>query len=221
MAEDAWLANGDVFSDAERAVLRTIGRTRKYPRNAHVFHEGERSDFVVMVIDGRLKILTSTADGTEAVLGIRGPGSLVGELAALDGGPRTASAIALDPLTVQVLPSAQFREFVTSRPGAALELIRMLMSRLREGDRRRVEFGAYDATARVARLLCDLTREHAVADHRGVDVRLSQHEVAGLVGASRASVARALASLRTLDLVATGRGTITVLDLDALRRIFV
>ena len=221
MVEGAWLANGDVFSDAERAVLRTIGRTRKYPRNVRVFHEGERSDFVVMVIDGRLKIVTSTADGTEAVLGIRGPGSLVGELAALDGGPRTASAIALDPLTVQVLPAAQFREFVTSRPGAALELIRMLMSRLREGDRRRVEFGAYDATARVARLLCDLTSEHAVSDDHGVDVRLSQHEVAGLVGASRASVARALASLRTLDLVATGRGTITVLDLDALRRIFV
>ena len=219
MAESAGLANGDGFSDAERAALRTIGRTRKYPRNARVFHEGDHSDFVVMVIDGRLKILTATADGTEAVLGIRGPGSLVGELAAFDGGPRTASAIALDPLTVQVLPATQFREFVTSRPGAALELIRMLMSRLREGDRRRIEFGAYDATARVAHLLCDLASERAVTDAHGVHVRLAQHEVAGLVGASRASVARALASLRTLDIVATGRGTITVLDLDALRSI--
>ena len=219
MIEGVGLADSDGFSDAELAELRAIGRTRTYARNARVFHEGERSDFVVLIVDGRLKILTATADGTEAVLGIRGPGSLVGELAAFDGGPRTATAVALDPLTVRVLPAAQFREFVASRPGAALELIRVLMSRLREGDRRRLEFGAYDATARVARLLCDLANERAITDGHGVDVRLAQHEVAGLVGASRASVARALASLRTLDIVATGRGTITVLDLDALRRI--
>ena len=69
-------------------------------------------------------------------------------------GRGTASAIALDPLTVQVLPAAEFREFVTSRPGAALELIRMLMSRLREATGG--ASSAYDATARVARLLCDL-----------------------------------------------------------------
>ena len=184
-----------------------------------VFHEGEQSDFVVVVVEGRIKIVSSTVDGSEAVLGIRGPGSLVGELAAFDGGPRTASAIALDPLTVRVLTAAEFREFVASRPGAALELIRVLMGRLREGDRRRVEFGAYDATSRVARLLCDLANEAVVRDGPAVHVQLAQHEIAGLVGASRASVARALASLRDLQIVTTGRGAITVVDVDALRRI--
>jgi CRP/FNR family cyclic AMP-dependent transcriptional regulator len=207
----------DGFSDTERAQLLALGRARSYPRNARVFTEGELSDFVVVVVDGRIKVLASTSDGTEAVLGIRAPGALVGELAAFDGGPRTASAIALDPLSVRVISADEFREFVARSPGAALELIRMLMSRLREGDRRRVEFGAYDATSRVARLLCDLAAEHTRRPDGTVEVRLAQHELAGLVGASRESVARALAVLRERSLVRTGRGTVTIVDPESLR----
>jgi CRP-like cAMP-binding protein len=94
----------------------------------------------------------------------------------------------------------------------------MLMGRLREGDRRRVEFGAYDATSRVARLLCDLATERGSDADGAVRIRLAQHEIAGLVGASRESVVRALATLREQELVVTARGTVTVLDPDALRR---
>src|SRR5439155_20462513 len=101
-------------------------------------------------------------------------------------------------------------------PRAALELVRMLVGRLRESDRRRVEFGAYDITRRLAALLVDLAME---AEAHGTDpvVRLSQHEIAGLIGASRESVARALVSLRARGLVETGRRTITVVDLEGLR----
>jgi len=205
------------FSDAERAALLALGRERQYPRNSRVFTEGDLSDFVVVVVEGRIKVLTSTSGGTEAVLGIRTPSALVGELAAFDGGPRTASAIALEPLTVRLISADDFREFVARSPGAALELIRMLMGRLREGDRRRVEFGAYDATSRVARLLCDLAAEHVRRPDGAVEVRLAQHELAGLVGASRESVARALAVLRDQSLVTTGRGTVTILDPESLR----
>jgi CRP-like cAMP-binding protein len=212
---DGAAAGATGFSDDTHRALLALGNTRRYPRGARVFVEGDRSDFVVVVIDGRLKILASTADGGESVLGIRGPGTIVGELAAFDGAPRTASAIALEPVVVRVIAADEFLTLVADQPGAALELIRMLMSRLREGDRRRVEFGTYDATARVARLLCDLAREHATAGE--VQVRLAQHEIAGLVGASRESVARALGVLRDRQLVTTGRGTVTLLDAEALR----
>ena len=205
------------FSDRERAELLALGRARTYPRNARVFTEGELSDFVVVVVEGRIKVLASTSDGTEAVLGIRAPGALVGELAAFDGGPRTASAIALEPLTVRLISADEFRAFVAHSPGAALELIRMLMGRLREGDRRRVEFGAHDATARVAHLLCCLATEDTRRPDGAIEVRLAQHELAGLVGASRESVARALAVLRDRRLVTTGRGTVTIVDSESLR----
>jgi CRP-like cAMP-binding protein len=217
MAEATTRTIVGAFSPAQREALDALGRLRNYRRGSQVFAEGDRSDFVILVMDGRLKVLASTVNGGESVLGIRGPGSLVGELAAFDGGPRTASAIALDPLTVRVITAHEFKNFVSSTPGAAVELIHMLMGRLREGDRRRLEFGAYDATARVAHLLCDLATERGAGRGGEVQVRLAQHEIAGLVGASRESVARALAALREQELVTTGRGFVTVLDLDALR----
>jgi len=205
------------LSSADEQTLLALGSPRRYDRNARVFHEGDRSDFVVVVTAGRLKIVATTATGGESVLGIRGPGSLVGELAAFDGGPRTASAIALEPTETRVVAADDFRAFVAAHPGAALELIRMLMGRLREGDRRRVEFGSYDATARVARLVCDLASDPGLGRDGAVRVRLAQHEIAGLVGTSRESVTRALAVLRERRLVETGRGTVTVLDVDGLR----
>lgn len=205
------------LSSADEQTLLGLGSARRYDRNARIFHEGDRSDFVVVVTAGRLKIVATTATGGESVLGIRGPGSLVGELAAFDGGPRTASAIALEPTDARVIDAADFRDFVAGHPGAALELIRILMGRLREGDRRRVEFGSYDATTRVARLVCDLASDPGLRREGVVRVRLAQHEIAGLVGTSRESVARAMAVLRERRLVETGRGTVTVLDVDGLR----
>jgi CRP-like cAMP-binding protein len=99
----------------------------------------------------------------------------------------------------------------------ALQLMRMLICRLREADRRRGEFGAYDAASRVARLLADLAAEHESPARGRAVVRLSQQEIGELVGASRESVGRALAALRDRQLVTTGRRSVTVLETGALR----
>ncbi len=181
-----------------------------------MFCEGDRSDFVVVIVEGRVKVLVTTAEGGEAVLGVRGPGALVGELAAFDRGPRVATAVALEPLTVRLLSADEFRAFVADEPGAGLQLVGMLIGRLREADRRRAEFGTYDALSRVARLLGDLVTDQGSGEAGQIQVRLSQDEIAGLIGASRESVARALGALRNRGLVATGRRTITILDPNAL-----
>jgi CRP/FNR family transcriptional regulator, cyclic AMP receptor protein len=200
------------LSEAARTALLVAGRPRRYPRHARVFCEGDRSDFVVVIVEGRVKVLVTTPEGGEAVLGVRGPGALVGELAAFDRGPRVATAAALEPLTVRLLSADEFRAFVADQPGAGLQLIGMLIGRLREADRRRAEFGTYDARSRVARLLGDLVTDQPGNGARPLEVRLSQDEIAGLIGASRESVARALGALRARGFVATGRRTITVLD---------
>lgn len=204
------------LSDVEREALFALGRERKYARNARVFHEGDRSNFVIVILDGRIKIVTTSDDGGESLLSVRGAGSLVGELAALDDAPRLASAIVLEPLTVLVLTAALFRDFLAQHPGAALELARTLIERLRESDRRRAEFGSYDVTRRLATLLLELSTSES---SRGgsPDITLSQQELAGMIGASRESVARALATLRGRGLVATGRRAITVVDAEGLR----
>jgi CRP-like cAMP-binding protein len=199
------------LSEADRAALTASGQRRTYGRGTPLFHEGDRSDFVVVIVEGRVKVVVHGQDGTETLLSVRGPGAIVGELAGIDDSPRLASALALEPGTAQVLQASEFRAFVEAHPSAAVVLLRVLVGRLREADRRRAEFGALDTTRRLAQLLAELGADD---DHV---VRLSQHELAGMIGASRESVARALTALRSEGVVTTGRRTVTVLDADRLR----
>jgi CRP-like cAMP-binding protein len=201
------------LSEEHRAALAACGRRRRYPRGTSLFHEGDDSDFVVLIVEGRVKVVVHGHDGTETLLSVRGPGAIVGELAGIDDSPRLASALALEPVTAQVLEAAEFQRFVETRPAAAVALLRVLVGRLREADRRRAEFGALDARCRLAQLLADLA-----VDGDPV-VRLSQHELAGMIGASRESVARALTALRAELVVTTGRRSVTVLDADRLRQL--
>jgi CRP-like cAMP-binding protein len=200
----------------DRDALFALGSERTYERNSRVFHEGDHSNFVVLIIDGRIKIVTTSAQGAESLLSVRGPGSLVGELAALDDAPRLASAIVLEPATTLVVTADQFRDFLAQRPGAALELARTLIDRLRESDRRRAEFGSYDVTRRLAALLVELSSGEPARRGRA-GIALSQHELAGMIGASRESVARALTTLRGRGFVETGRRVITIVNVEGLR----
>ena len=207
----------DALSEADRAALSTCGRRRRYVRDTRLFREGDSGDFVLVILEGRVKLAVTTEDGAESLLAVRGPGELVGELAALDSKNRLATAIAIEPLTAQLLAAEEFRAFIAERPAAALELMRMLIGRLREADRRRVEFGVHDTARRVAHLLAELAAEHQPPGPGSAQVQLSQQEIGELTGASRESVARALATLRDQHLVTTGRRRVTVIDLKALR----
>ncbi|HEY7107779.1 MAG TPA: Crp/Fnr family transcriptional regulator [Acidimicrobiia bacterium] len=207
-----WAALGD----DDRAALLEAGRARNHPRGGVVFRQGDGSDSVVVVLDGRVKIVAVAEDGTETVLSVRGPGSLVGELGAADGSARLATVVALDPLRTRVLTSDEFLAYVGERSTAALALLRSLVGRLREADRRRIEFGAYDATRRVAHLLADLADARAAEPGRPVEIELSQQELAAMIGSSRESVSRALAVLRDRKIITTARRTITVLQPDEL-----
>ena len=205
------------LNQRERDALVAVGRARRYDKGRPIFHEGDTSNFVVVLERGRVKIVTTTATGSETLLSVRGTGSLVGEFAALDDSPRLATAIAIERVTALVVSADDFREFLARHPRAAVELVHTLVGRLRESDRRRVEFGAYDTTRRLAAVLVELGSHTSTTD-QGVEIRLAQHELAAMIGASRESVARALTALRAEGLVRTGRGTIVLLDTEALRR---
>jgi CRP-like cAMP-binding protein len=208
------------LDEADRGALLSAGHPRHYRVGESIFVMGDPGSFVVVIIEGRVKVFAPSAPGTETVLSLLGPGDLVGELSAVEDEPtpRMATVVALDAVVCRVVRAGEFRSLVAGRPGIALELLHMIAARLRTSDRRRVEFGAYGTTRRVARLLVDLA-----ADGRpsGTTVvlrsGLTQDDLAGMVGASRESVARALATLRTLGFVSTGRREVAVLDLTALR----
>jgi CRP-like cAMP-binding protein len=204
----------------DRDELTARSRPRRWPAGASLFLEGENCSTVVIVVEGRVKVFSLTEQGEEIVLAVRGPGALLGELSAVDGAPRGASVAALEPVTALVVPIGSFFEFLRLHGGAAMVLLRMVTSRFRDADRKRVEFAAFDIAARVARRLVELADRFGEPDEHGVriSVALSQDELAGWVGASREAVAKALRVLRTRGYVSTGRRTMTVLDLDGLRK---
>jgi CRP-like cAMP-binding protein len=191
-----------------------------WPAGSSLFLEGESCSTVVIVLSGRVKVFSLTENGEEILLAVRGPGALLGELSAVDGSPRSASVAALEPVTALVVPIAAFVDYLRTHGDAAIALLRLVTSRLRDSDRKRVEAAAYDIPARVARRLVELADRFGEPDGRGtrIAVALTQDELAGWVGASREAVAKALRVLRDRGFVVTGRRTMTVLDLDGLRR---
>lgn len=207
---------------ADAADLLALGQARRFPAGQVLIGQGERLDHVILITKGQVRILHTTEDGREPVLGVRSEGDLVGELAALDGDVdgRVASVVAIGPVEAQHISAPQFRAYLATHPSATLALLRMVIRRLRSSDRRRVEFGGFETTSRLAHLLAELAGEDgAVVDADGhVQIGSSQHELAGMIGASRESVARALARLRDEGLVTSRRRGVVLLDVDALGR---
>jgi CRP/FNR family cyclic AMP-dependent transcriptional regulator len=204
----------------DRDELTARSRARRWPAGASLFLEGEQSSTVVVVATGRVKVFQLTESGEEIVLAVRGPGALLGELSAIDGLPRSASVAALEPVVAHVMHVEAFRDFLDSHAPVAVALLHLVVERLRDADRKRVEFAAYDTSARVAQRIVELAERFGEPDAQGtrITVALSQDELAGWVGASREAVAKALRTLREQGQLATGRRTMTVLDLDGLRR---
>lgn len=184
-----------------------------------IFHHGDEPGSVLLLVEGRVKLGMVGPQGKEVILGFSAPGELLGEVAALDGEPRSATAEAVDPVRAIVIPRAAFERFVAGHPDAALALLRSLAHRLRTADRQRMEFAAYDVVGRVAHRLVELCDRHGEDDRLGtvITLPLSQEELAAWTASSREAVAKALQLLRRLGWVETQRRRIVVRDLAALR----
>src|SRR5262245_3697512 len=128
------------LNSEETADLCAAGQSRRYRPGEMLFTEGERSDHVVVIRRGTVKISSVSQQGYEAVLAIRSVGDIVGEFAALDGRPRSASVAAIDNVEGVLISGDRFRAFLRAHPHAALGLLSQVISRLREADRRRLEF---------------------------------------------------------------------------------
>jgi len=200
--------------------LRARGIPRRFRKGQALFHEGGSSDRVIALLEGRAKVSTITNEGREIVLAFRGPGDLLGELSAFDGQPRSASVEAIEPVQALTIAPADFRSFLIEHPEIGLKLIETLSRRLRDADRKRVEYGAHDTVGRVAARLLELAARYGEPGSRGIRIALPipQEELAGCTGASREAVSKALKTLREAGWVLTERRRITVCDPEALKR---
>jgi CRP/FNR family cyclic AMP-dependent transcriptional regulator len=200
--------------------LRALGRVRRYPVGARLFNEREPGDAVLVLQSGRVKLSSTTHGGREALLGIREPGELIGEMSAIDAAPRSATATALEPVEVLALSSAAFVAYLHRTPAVALVLVRMLNRRLRDADDKRIGFLAQDTVGRVCSRLVELADRFGETGEDGthIDLAITQEDLAGWTGASREAVIRALRTMREAGWIATRRRGVTLLDVEMLRR---
>ena len=207
------------LDQAEFRSLSALGRFGRFADGARIFREGEISGRVILVVRGRVKVFSSTRDGREIVLAVRGPGDLLGEISAVDGGPHSATCEAMESVEAMALASEVFRGFLKAHPQVAFLLLQTITSRLRDADRKRVEFGGQDTLGRVAARLIELAEQYGSNDDGRVriDLAFSQHELAGWVSASRESVVKALTVMRSHGWIETQRRRIIVLNLPAIR----
>jgi CRP-like cAMP-binding protein len=152
------------------------------------------------------------------VLSFRGPGDVLGELTFSHAEPRSSHVTAIEPVEAQAVAASEFRTYLLHRPTAALALIDVISRRFRDANRKRVQFGDLDTVGRIAARLIELCERYGDRTDSGIEIRLpvTQEDLGGWTGSSRAGVASALRTMRELGWIKTERRRITVLDLDAL-----
>ncbi|MEU9334283.1 Crp/Fnr family transcriptional regulator [Streptomyces sp. NPDC048290] len=204
-----------------RRELLALGSRRSFPPGAALVLEGSTDSTVFVLVDGWVKVLGSSADGGTSLLAVRGRGDLIGELAAIDSRPRSATVIAARTTAATEVTAVAFRGFLRAHPGSAEALQRTVAGKLRSATRYRIDAGGGSATVRLARTLDTLVRTHGLAVDGGlrIDMPLSQSDLASLTGISDASAQRALRRLRLDGTIITGYRGIEVRRPAALRAV--
>lgn len=211
----------EALTPEEAADLRASGRERRYEANVALFHEGDDAGSVIVLLAGRAKLTVPSSSGREVIVAVRGPGDLLGELAALVEAPRSATVATIEPVDALIMAGSAFASFLERNSRVALVILRMVAERLLYADLQQAQFATHDVVGRVAHRLVELTERFGVEAEEGIvlDVPLSQEELAGWTGASREAVNKALQVLRSLHMIETGRRRFTVLDAEGLRRL--
>jgi CRP/FNR family cyclic AMP-dependent transcriptional regulator len=198
---------------AELESLSSCLRRRRYTKGEVIFLQGDPGTSLYAIEGGRVKIAVASPEGKEFVLNLLGPGDFFGELALLDAEPRSADAVAQDPCLLLLLQREDFLRFLEAHPRASATLLAVL-SRLLRRNAQIVQDAAFlDVPTRLARTILELGETKGQAAEGGLVVgsRLTQSDLAAMVGTTRESVNKWLRSYQRQGLIRYDRGIITVL----------
>lgn len=204
----------DQLSEAARNELKAVGRHRRYSPGDVLFREQDDGSQVMLLQSGRVKVSVSAQSGREVILHVCGAGELLGEIAAVDGGVRSATVSALTGVEVLVLPQAEFLSFLQGHADAATALLQLVVAKLRGATRRQLEFGTADALGRLCRSLLELADHYgkSVDGVRSFESPVTQQDLASFSGLSREAVVKGLATLRALKWIRTSGRAFDLLD---------
>jgi len=209
IAEPSWLSATDLGQ------LRSLGTRRSLPAGATLFLEGDEPYDLMIIESGDVKLVTTARNGQETLLDVLSAGEVLGELSAIDGASRSASAVALTPIDFTSIPVDRFLRFLQEHPASMGALLAVTVRRLRLSNRRQLEFTTSDALGRVCARIDELADRYGrtgEGDDVQIGLPITQTELAQWCGLSREAVVKALRKLRGLGWVSTTDGAVTVID---------
>lgn len=221
--EAVYLKQVDLFaslSDEDIRELMSVAKQRTFRSGEVIFHRDDPGQVLYVIKDGKVKISLISPDGQEIALAVLGKGECFGELALLDGEPRSADAIALERVQCYTLQRSDFHKAIMKNPKIAIEVLEVLSRRLRRTDEQVENLIFLDVYGRVAKKLLELAEEHGakVDDGTRIEVRLTQQELASMVGASRESVNKVLGYFTEKQFISTDKHRITIHRIADLKR---
>ena len=208
------------LDDAQAASLRASMDSVKIAKGGILFKEGDEGEHVYVIVDGKLKLGTSSADGRENLLSILGPGEMFGELSLFDPGPRTSTATAVTDAKLLSLSHEKLIPWLKVNPEVSPHLLARLAQRLRRTNEAVGDLVFSDVPGRVAKALIDLGERFGKQTDEGLYVHhdLTQEELAQLVGASRETVNKALADFAGRNWLKLDGRAVLITDLDRLEK---
>jgi CRP/FNR family cyclic AMP-dependent transcriptional regulator len=191
-------------------MLTTVVTRKSAPRSTTIMAGGDPTDSLYIVLSGRLKVMMSDAEGKEVILSILGPGEFFGEMGLIDDEPRSATVVTIEPCELLSIAKRDFKKCMAENFEMSQAVMRGLVKRLREADRKIGSLALLDVYGRVARLLLDMSE--TVDGERLVTKRLPKQDIAKMIGASREMVSRVMKDLQTGGYIEMRGSTIVLRD---------
>ncbi|HEX6413808.1 MAG TPA: cyclic nucleotide-binding domain-containing protein [Burkholderiales bacterium] len=176
-------------------MLTTVVTRKSAPRSTTIMAGGDPTDSLYIILSGRLKVMMSDSEGKEVILAILGPGEIFGEMGLIDDEPRSATVISIEPCELLSISKRDFKKCLQENFDMTMAVMRGLVKRLREADRKIGSLALLDVYGRVARLLLDMAEN--VDGEKVVTKRLPKQDIAKMIGASREMVSRVMKDLQT------------------------
>lgn len=210
-----------LFSRLDPADFRLLEKRlvrRRYPGGQALFHMGDEGGSFHIIVSGRVKVTIPSTSGEELILAILSTGDLLGELSLFDGKPRSATVQAVEDTETLCLHHDDLMALMRSHFGIVEKILEVLAGRIRDADKQLAESRFLDITARLAKKILDLGDAFGVKEEGKIriGVKVTQKDLASMIGATRESVNKQLMALRNKGFIRIDEGTIEILNREKL-----